>query len=103
MQHPYLEVSRLVLVSVPRYLQADPSGPRPHLQPYHDPQDEPSAVPLLPAFFDFDNAQEQLSRETLKRSSSSPSPFLRPFADRDHIFLRTEMIYQEIMTPLPTQ
>ena len=35
-------------------------------QPYHDDQDEPTADPLPPHFFDFDNtAPDQLSRSTL--------------------------------------
>ncbi|CDZ96313.1 mitogen-activated protein kinase [Phaffia rhodozyma] len=49
----------------------------PYLEPYHDPQDEPSAAPLPSSFFDFDNSQETLSRETLK-----------------------QMIFHEVMTPL---
>ncbi|KAH8078311.1 kinase-like domain-containing protein [Filobasidium floriforme] len=48
----------------------------PYLEPYHDDQDEPSADPLPPHFFDFDNAPEQLSRSALK-----------------------QMIYNEIYTP----
>lgn len=34
-------------------------------QPYHDPQDEPTAQPLDPSFFDFDNG-EPLGKEELK-------------------------------------
>lgn len=39
----------------------------PYLEPYHDPEDEPTAVPLDPAFFSFDYCKEQLSRSELKR------------------------------------
>ncbi|KAL7416376.1 mitogen activated protein kinase-like protein [Mrakia frigida] len=69
---------RCLTFSPKRRITVEEALQHPYLEPYHDPQDEPSAVPLLPAFFDFDNAQEQLSRETLK-----------------------QLIYQEIMTPLP--
>ncbi|BGP15885.1 mitogen activated protein kinase [Rhodosporidiobolus nylandii] len=37
----------------------------PYLEPYHDPEDEPTAPVLPPAFFAFD--QQQLSREQLKK------------------------------------
>ena len=35
------------------------------LQPYHDPQDEPTADPIDPSFFDFDNG-ENSKKEALK-------------------------------------
>lgn len=37
------------------------------LEPYHDADDEPTAPPLPPDFFFFDNVQEQLSRDQLKQ------------------------------------
>ncbi|WVW86614.1 mitogen-activated protein kinase CPK1 [Kwoniella bestiolae CBS 10118] len=39
----------------------------PYLEPYHDPNDEPGAEPLKPDFFNFENRQDQLGREMLKR------------------------------------
>ncbi|PWN48461.1 putative MAP kinase Kpp2 [Violaceomyces palustris] len=39
----------------------------PYLEPYHDPEDEPTAAPLDPSFFDFDYCKEQLSRAQLKQ------------------------------------
>lgn len=47
----------------------------PYLEPYHDPDDEPTSSPLDPSFFSFDYSKEQLSRSQLK-----------------------QLIYQEIMT-----
>lgn len=38
----------------------------PYLEPYHDDQDEPSADPLPPHFFDFDFIPEMQSRTVLK-------------------------------------
>ncbi|KAK8870111.1 hypothetical protein IAR55_000681 [Kwoniella newhampshirensis] len=39
----------------------------PYLNAYHDPEDEPSAQPLDPSFFDFDMAKDSVSRDDLKR------------------------------------
>ncbi|KAK4686561.1 hypothetical protein P7C73_g3568, partial [Tremellales sp. Uapishka_1] len=39
----------------------------PYLDAYHDPEDEPSAKPLEPEFFDFDLKKEEISRDELKR------------------------------------
>ncbi len=39
----------------------------PYLESYHDPEDEPSAKPLDPEFFDFDLQKDEISREELKR------------------------------------
>lgn len=38
----------------------------PYLDAYHDPEDEPSAKPLDPSFFDFDDRKDNLEREELK-------------------------------------
>ncbi|KAL1918995.1 uncharacterized protein VTP21DRAFT_2376 [Calcarisporiella thermophila] len=38
----------------------------PYLEPYHDPNDEPTAPPVSAGFFDFDRFKEQLSKEQLK-------------------------------------
>ncbi|KIR99271.1 CMGC/MAPK protein kinase [Cryptococcus deuterogattii 2001/935-1] len=39
----------------------------PYLDAYHDPEDEPSAKPLPPSFFEFDMVKDDISREELKR------------------------------------
>ncbi|EIW69474.1 hypothetical protein TREMEDRAFT_30363 [Tremella mesenterica DSM 1558] len=39
----------------------------PYLEAYHDPEDEPSAKPLEPSFFEFDLQKEEIGREELKR------------------------------------
>ena len=38
----------------------------PYLEPYHDPDDEPTAAPIPPEFFDFDKDKDNLSKEQLK-------------------------------------
>ncbi|EFE38234.1 hypothetical protein TRV_07105 [Trichophyton verrucosum HKI 0517] len=40
----------------------------PYLEPYHDPEDEPSADPIPEEFFDFDKDKDTLSKEQLKRT-----------------------------------
>ena len=43
----------------------------PYLEPYHDPDDEPTADPIPEEFFDFDKNKDALSKEQLKRESAS--------------------------------
>ncbi|KAJ6061545.1 uncharacterized protein N7446_005665 [Penicillium canescens] len=38
----------------------------PYLEPYHDPDDEPTAPPIPDGFFDFDKNKDALSKEQLK-------------------------------------
>lgn len=38
----------------------------PYLEPYHDPEDEPTAKPIPEEFFDFDKDKDNLSKEELK-------------------------------------
>lgn len=38
----------------------------PYLEPYHDPEDEPTAPPIPEGFFDFDKNKDTLSKEQLK-------------------------------------
>ena len=38
----------------------------PYLEPYHDPEDEPTAKPIPEEFFDFDKDKDNLSKEQLK-------------------------------------
>jgi mitogen-activated protein kinase 1/3 len=41
----------------------------PYLEPYHDPEDEPTAPPIPDEFFDFDRRKDDLSKEQLKSKS----------------------------------
>lgn len=43
----------------------------PYLEPYHDPEDEPTADPIPEEFFDFDKNKDTLTKEELKRQSNS--------------------------------
>ena len=64
LEHPYLEVSLAASVTIDEVMLMTDSTLS--SQPYHDPQDEPSADPLPAHFFDFDHVPEQLSRGKLK-------------------------------------
>ena len=59
LKHPYLEVS------TPRAGERACGADGKRLQAYHDPSDEPTAEPLDPSFFDFDNG-DPLGKEQLK-------------------------------------
>ena len=39
----------------------------PYLEPYHDPEDEPTANPIPEEFFDFDKNKDNLTKEQLKK------------------------------------
>lgn len=53
----------------------------PYLEPYHDPEDEPTAAPIPEEFFDFDKNKDNLSKEQLKSEESHyPTP-LKIYAD----------------------
>src|SRR5438045_1828814 len=39
----------------------------PYLEPYHDPEDEPTAAPIPEEFFDFDKNKDNLTKEQLKQ------------------------------------
>lgn len=39
----------------------------PYLEPYHDPEDEPTAPPIPDEFFDFDRRKDELTKDQLKR------------------------------------
>ena len=62
----------------------------PYLEPYHDPEDEPTAEAIPEEFFDFDKNKDTLTKEELKRRLSVT--LTSSFANRN-----TELIYAEIM------
>lgn len=51
----------------------------PYLEPYHDPEDEPTAPPIPDEFFDFDRRKDDLSKEQLK------SKFLHAGAEKQEL------------------
>lgn len=64
----------------------------PYLEPYHDPDDEPTADAIPEEFFDFDKNKETLTKEDLKRTCSSLSN-----CRSGQLTLVADLIFQEIM------
>ncbi|KAI5122097.1 hypothetical protein M0805_002219 [Coniferiporia weirii] len=69
-------MDKCLTFSPKKRIQVDDALRHPYLEPYHDPMDEPTAPPLDPSFFHFDNGIP-LSKEDLK-----------------------ELIYEEVMRPI---
>ncbi|TRM62283.1 kinase-like domain-containing protein [Schizophyllum amplum] len=71
-------VEQLLTFSPKRRIDVEQALKHPYLAPYHDPQDEPTAEPLDPSFFAFDNG-EQMRKEDLKvliyEEVTRPQPF----------------------------
>ena len=63
----------------------------PYLEPYHDPEDEPTAEAIPEEFFDFDKNKDSLTKEELKRRSLSVVVL------KDRTDEAAELIYAEIM------
>lgn len=62
----------------------------PYLEPYHDPEDEPTANPIPEEFFDFDKNKDSLTKEELKRMLPSSAVY-------DEANWPLELIFAEIM------
>ncbi|KII84317.1 hypothetical protein PLICRDRAFT_95301 [Plicaturopsis crispa FD-325 SS-3] len=58
-------MDKCLTFSPKRRINVEEALQHPYLSPYHDPQDEPTAEPLDPAFFDFDNG-DPMGKEELK-------------------------------------
>jgi len=58
-------LEKCLTFSPKRRIEVGEALKHPYLQPYHDPQDEPTAEPLDPSFFDFDYG-DPLNKEELK-------------------------------------
>ncbi|KAI9069004.1 mitogen activated protein kinase-like protein [Trametes sanguinea] len=58
-------MEKCLTFSPKRRIEVEDALKHPYLEAYHDPQDEPTAEPLDPSFFDFDNG-DPLSKEQLK-------------------------------------
>ncbi|KAJ8462527.1 hypothetical protein ONZ51_g10846 [Trametes cubensis] len=58
-------MEKCLTFSPKRRIEVEDALKHPYLEAYHDPQDEPTAEPLDPSFFDFDNG-DPLNKEQLK-------------------------------------
>lgn len=62
-------LERLLAFNPAKRISVDDALRHPYLEPYHDPDDEPTAPPIPEGFFDFDKNKDALSKEQLKSMS----------------------------------
>lgn len=63
-------LERLLAFNPAKRISVDDALRHPYLEPYHDPDDEPTAPPIPEGFFDFDKNKDALSKEQLKSTSA---------------------------------
>ncbi|KAJ3737085.1 kinase-like domain-containing protein [Lentinula guzmanii] len=59
-------LSRTLAFDPKKRMTVDECLDHPYLRQYHDPEDEPSASPLSPTYFEFDQHKDKLSKDQLK-------------------------------------
>ncbi|CAG8954888.1 hypothetical protein HYALB_00009938 [Hymenoscyphus albidus] len=59
-------LEKLLAFNPVKRITVDEALQHPYLEPYHDPEDEPTAQPIPEEFFDFDKNKDNLSKEQLK-------------------------------------
>lgn len=59
-------LERLLTFNPVKRIDVQEALKHPYLEPYHDPEDEPTAASIPEELFDFDKNQESLSKEELK-------------------------------------
>ena len=69
-------LERLLAFNPVKRITVEEALKHPYLEPYHDPDDEPTADPIPEEFFDFDKNKDNLTKEQLKRMF--PQPVSRP-------------------------
>lgn len=67
-------LDRLLAFNPVKRISVEEALRHPYLEPYHDPDDEPTADAIPDGFFDFDRNKDTLSKEQLK-SEWHPYPF----------------------------
>tara|TARA_R110002003_G_scaffold433_4_gene19736 strand:+ start:14438 stop:15418 length:981 start_codon:yes stop_codon:yes gene_type:complete len=63
-------LERLLAFNPVKRITVEEALKHPYLEPYHDPDDEPTADPIPEEFFDFDKNKDNLTKEQLKRQYS---------------------------------
>ena len=56
-------LEKLLAFNPVKRITVDEALQHPYLEPYHDPEDEPTAAPIPEEFFDFDKNKDNLSKE----------------------------------------
>jgi serine/threonine protein kinase len=59
-------LERLLSFNPVKRITVEEALKHPYLEPYHDPEDEPTADPIPEEFFDFDKNKDNLTKEQLK-------------------------------------
>ncbi len=59
-------LERLLSFNPTKRITVEEALKHPYLEPYHDPDDEPTADPIPEEFFDFDKNKDNLTKEQLK-------------------------------------
>ncbi|KAI9141799.1 putative MAK2 protein [Paraphysoderma sedebokerense] len=59
-------LEQLLTFNPTKRITVDEALRHPYLEPYHDPEDEPTAFPIPSNFFEFDKYKDQLTKEQLK-------------------------------------
>lgn len=73
-------LERLLAFNPVKRITVEEALKHPYLEPYHDPEDEPTADPIPEEFFDFDKNKDNLTKEQLKR---------KPLLGSNHFLLLT--------------
>lgn len=86
-------LERLLAFNPAKRITVEEALRHPYLEPYHDPEDEPTAPPIPEGFFDFDKNKDALSKEQLKSELTSiiQTCFVVP------MLIFAVLIYEEIM------
>lgn len=64
-------LDRLLSFNPAKRITVEEALKHPYLEPYHDPDDEPTAPVIPETFFDFDKVKDTLSKDELKREFAS--------------------------------
>lgn len=64
-------LERLLAFNPVKRITVEEALKHPYLEPYHDPDDEPTADPIPEEFFDFDKNKDNLTKEQLKRTCAA--------------------------------
>ena len=67
-------LERLLAFNPVKRITVEEALKHPYLEPYHDPDDEPTADPIPEEFFDFDKNKDNLTKEQLKRKQFVSAP-----------------------------
>ncbi|KAK0877912.1 mitogen activated protein kinase [Friedmanniomyces endolithicus] len=59
-------LEKLLAFNPAKRIDVEEALKHPYLEPYHDPEDEPTADPIPEEFFDFDKNKDNLSKEQLR-------------------------------------